>query len=326
MAHYLGNAVDVPPIGGWTRLGSNPVIAPPTYGMPENIVFDPVTNKYWSPITNFTTVDVGLVSSPDLLTWTLDPFLLGLTDGGNAGSPHLLLSGGVWYLYYCKYVAGVISIYLATSSTVNGTYTHVSTPLISPTGTGWEKDRVLEPFVFQDQAGRWVMFYMGDKFYTDPVYGANSSAESVGYAYATSPAGPFTRYAGNPVIPMGSAGQFDVGGTADPHVYYFNGLYYIFYAYVTNLPTIVTQFRYGYTGYSTSPDLINFTKRGLAFGPSGVPGTPDEWSAVRGGIIRKVDTYYFIYAGRTSGSGSPVPYTVCIATMPAKAPNFLING
>ena len=98
------------------------------------------------------------------------------------------------------------------------------------------------------------------------------------------------------------------------------------YSITPELPTVVAQFNLGYTGYYTSPDLITFTKRSIAFRPSGVPGSPDEWGVVRGGIIRKDDTYYFIYAGRAAGVGGGTTHTSCMATMSAKAPTFLING
>jgi Glycosyl hydrolases family 32 N-terminal domain len=313
----LSPLADVAPIGGFVRYPGNPVITS-IKCLPENIVFDPVTNKYYSPMTNFSSGNVGLLSSVDCLIWTVENPTLVVT-GDSQGSPHLLLDEGTWYLYYAKAVAGHTDIYLATAGSPNGLYTLIPTPVMTHGSAAWDRDRALEPFVFMDLTGRWVMLYMGDANQAFPT-------ETVGYATATSPIGPFTRYAGNPVIGAGAPGTYDYGGAADPSVYVFNGVYYIYYACMPNPPTQVQQLNPGSNGYCTSTDLVTFTRHGTALTASGVKGTPDEWGTIRGGVIRKDDNYYYIYAGRSASSVPPTDYTACVATLPAKAPNFLINA
>lgn len=285
---YYGNSspasFDVPPIGMFTKSASNPIIATTNGYLSENMVFDPVGGKYWFPFTNFANNAVGIAKAdaPDG-PWTVDNATL-IVTGDQQGSPHLLLSGGTWYMYYAK--GTPCQTFVATASTPNGVYSAGS--LLLDVGTGWESSRVLEPYVFQRQDSVWVMLYMGD---------SGSTTEQVGYATASSPAGPFTKYGSNPVLAFGPAGSFDAQTIADPWCYYFNGIYYV--GYTCSPAKTAWQ-----TAYATTTDWVTFTKGNVILG-KGNQGSFDNTSAFRGAVSRFGNTYYFPYAGNDATKYQP---------------------
>lgn len=292
---------DIAPSGSMQKFAGNGNISFPSGNyLPENIVFDSVSQLWWSPLTDGAAGSVALAKSPNLIDWTIDSS--NVISGGS--SPHLLQSGGTWYMYYGKVVGGVHQIYYATCATVNGTYTvFEASPLVAP-GTGWESTRVLEPFVFQDTNGTWVMFYMGDT----SASGSPTPHEQIGYATASSPTGPFSKYAGNPVIPAGSGGQFDSGGTADPWVLKFNSTYYVGYTYSGGTTTVQPW----QTALVTTPDLVTFTKQGAIL-TNGSSGAIDSTGAFRGALVKNGGLYYLLYAAGNDASS----FTGAMATLPS---------
>ena len=116
----------------------------------------------------------------------------------------------------------------------------------------WENWRVDEPYVFQRDDGKWIMMYMGDS-----TGNIGAPTERVGYAYADNILGPYTKYAGNPVLDFGPPGSFDAGTIADPWVFEFQGTYYIGY---TVSPTPYSPWQ---TAYATTTDWQTFTKHGI---------------------------------------------------------------
>ncbi len=296
MTVVILSSATIAPSGTMSKFGANGNIGFPSgQYAPENVVFDSVTQLWWSPLTNFTANTVALAKSSNLIDWTIDNASL-ISVGGNIASPHLLNSGGTWYLYYAKIITGTTQIYYGTCATVNGAYTTFEASPLVAIGTGWESQRVLEPFVFQDTNGTWVMFYMGDR---------GGPFEQIGYATASSPSGPFTKYSGNPVIP---AGTFDSGGTADPWVIKFGSTYYVGYTYSSGTTTLPPW----NTAIATSADLVTFAK-GTTILPTGSTGSIDSTGAFRGAMLQTGNLYYLLYSGRDD-SGS---VTGGLATLPA---------
>ncbi len=298
---------DIPPIGEWRKLTNSPLIAdgrPSTRQasgfLAENIVFDPATNKYWMVFSNFTDQSIGIAWSPDMLSWTIDQLELIPSLPETSQAPHLLFDAGTWYLYYAKPYSTGSAIYVATCSTPNGSYAN-ETLLLTPIPGTWEADRVMEQYVFLDDDGIWKMFYMGDQF--DAV---GASQEQIGYATGPSPAGPFTRYASNPVIRFGLPGSYDGGVIADPHIVKFAGTYYIFYSCGFQVPRPWT------TALAISTDLVSFWKQGVVLS-YGDEGTWDNGEAVRGAITRVGDVWYFPYTGHNGQS-----HSIGMAVLPAK--------
>ncbi len=296
--------VATPPAGPFTKHAGNPGVingvgAPGATEniLPENIVYDPVTQHYWMVLSDQTGGPyVGLVYSddpanPDAWYWSGYP----ITGNPLAIAPHLIEYNGTWYIFYGdRSVASPYPISVASSSSVSGPYTKVGEVLpAGATGT-WEDARVDEPYVFQRSDGTWILMYMGD---------AGSNVEQVGYATASSITGPYTKYTGNPCIPFGAAGSFDAGTVADPWVYEFDGVYYIGY---TVSPSTSSPWQ---TALATTTDWVTFTKHGIIL-PRGT-----EYNSFRGAVTRIGDQYVFPYTGGPDNG----QYRLCIATQPVFA-------
>lgn len=294
--------LDLPPLGPWYKLDDNPVISTNLY-LPENIAYDSVTEKYWMVFTNVTGASIGIAYSADLETWTVSNASL-ISAPATGAAPHLMLDGSTWYIFYSKVGTGSkITLFIASCSTPNGTYSAGTEILTCGSGGSWDDERVMEAFVIKDDDGTYKMLYMGDAG-TAPNF-----SEQIGLATASAITGPWTKYVSNPVITFGTSGAFDAGTVADPHIVKVNGIYYVFYT------GSVTAAAPWYTALATSTDLITYTKRGIVFA-GGPLGAVDSFSAFRGGIILANDKYFFAYAG---GSENNANYKICMAISPAKA-------
>ena len=290
--------VSTPPAGPFTKHPGNPGVingtgAPAATAdiLPENIVYDPVTQHYWMVLSDQTSGSrVGLVYSdeptnPDAWYWS--GYVI-----NSAIAPHLIEYNGTWYIFYGdQSVANPRPISVASSSSVSGPYVKIGEALQAGASGTWEDVRADEPFVFQRADGTWVLIYMGD---------AGGNVEQVGYATASNITGPYTKYAGNPCIPFGPAGSYDAGTVADPWVYEYDGVYYIGY---TVSPSTSSPWQ---TALATTTDWLTFTKHGIIL-PQGT-----EFNSFRGAVSRIGDQYVFSYTGGPA-SGD---YRLCIATQP----------
>lgn len=129
------------------------------------------------------------------------------------GFCHILKDNGIYYLY-ASY--GDKNIHLFTS-TDRINFTHVGT-VLSITDGAWDRDVVANNFVWKE-GSNWLMLYEGGGQFC------------IGLATATAPEGPWTKYAGNPVIASG------VVGTGQPEMMRINsqpikqgGQYVMYYA------------------------------------------------------------------------------------------------
>ena len=288
-----GNPVETPPVGPFTRAAGNPITPSGAGGnvslLAENIVYDPVTKHYWMCLANYSNSGIALCYSDtptDPTSWIWHGNVVTTFSHFYSGAPHLVYHNGTWYLFY----ADRPNVMVATSSTVNGTYTINPTPVLQPIGT-WDSYRVDEPYVFQRADGKWIMMYMAETGLTD---------EQVGYATADNVGGPYTPYSGNPVIRFGLPGSYDAGTVADPWVYEYHGTYYIGY---TVSSTIYSPWQ---TALATTKDWVNFTKHGVILPAAGT--SLDQQNSFRGALSRIGDEYVFSY---TNGN-----YRMAIATQP----------
>lgn len=76
-------------------------------------------------------------------------------------------------------------------------------------------------------------------------------------ALADSPEGPWTKYAGNPLMEKGDRGDWDDGGISEAEVLYHNGMFHMFYG-----GTEIYGPRLESIGYAYSFDGFKFTKYG----------------------------------------------------------------
>jgi uncharacterized repeat protein (TIGR01451 family) len=306
---YYGNPnppgpdlLEVPPLGPWDKRLENPIvpIGDPGNGdslLAENMVYDPGTDHYWLAFANYRDGSVGLIWSDDAgdpTTWHWHGSAV-----NSANSPHLLEYEGTWYIFYSDRGHGgpPYPISVSTSDVVSGTYAYAGTVLTST--EAWEAYRVDEPYLFQRPNGRWILVYMGD---------AGNTTEQIGYAEAQEILGPYTKFPGNPCIPLGAPGSIDGGTAADAWVVRFGGAYYIGY---TVSPTKSHPWR---TSYVTTNNWTSFTKSNEIILDLGLPGEWDEANAFRGAVTRFGDMYYFPYTGSTA---DPYVYRMGLATQPA---------
>ena len=298
---YYANAspgsFDVPPAGPFQKYASP--ILPDNNMLAENIVYDDVTSKYWMVLYSAADVNIYLAYSTDLVTWTKDAAIKTVPGDGGGGAPCLYFDNGTYYLYYAEGTRGIpnYSIVVATSSTVAGPYTDYSSPMVSngPAGS-WEYTRVMEPYVFKD-GSTYYMYYMGD---------AGGYVETVGYATALTPTGPWTKSGANPTLGFGAPNTYDAGTVADPWVYKFGSAFYVGYAAsaTTSSPWV--------TALATTTDHLTFQKRYVLLG-LGSSGSYSANDAFRGAVSRFGDTYYLSFTGNDTA------YRAGLATQSAKS-------
>ena len=148
-----------------------------------------------------------------------------------------------------------ISIGYATSA--DGTAWSAYGAVLNKGSAGeWDDVFVHHPSVVKD-GSTYYMFYAGAKSTSATVYKIGLATSSDGINWS--------KYASNPVITVGSVGQWDRGYVRPSNPIKLNGLWYMWY--------------WGYDGtnnsmgLATSPDLQTWTKRGKLFGdPTGIDG------------------------------------------------------
>ncbi|HAM51438.1 MAG TPA: hypothetical protein DCP92_12400, partial [Nitrospiraceae bacterium] len=325
---YYGNpnpvdpSVESPPAGPFTKAPGNPIvpIGDPGNGqnlLAENIVYDSVTQHYWMVFSNYRGQGgVGLVWSDnptDPTSWNWYGNVYNNPGSSTNGSfaPCLVNYNGTWYIFFSDWSGpfdNPHNIVVITATSITGPYS-AETVVLSPTEP-WETWRVDEPYVFQRDDGMWIMMYMGDSTGYNP-----TPTEQVGYAYANNILGPYTKYAGNPVLAPGSPGSFDAGTIADPWVmpcpgyYCWQGSYYIGYS---ASPTSNGPWQ---TAYATTSDWQTFIKHGIL-----LPDSPSGWDAInsfRGAVYQIGDTYLLPYTGGQ--------YEMGIATQPVIGASIINN-
>jgi hypothetical protein len=308
---YYGNATPatftLPPTGQFHR----PTTAVHS-GLGENMVYDAATSKYYvvyMTTSSPTAIALSSATSPSGPWTDLGNILTvgGSWDSVTVYAPCLFLDSGTWYLYYSgsANTPNADSIGYATASAVTGPYTkYGSNPVITYAGAGWETKRACEPYVYYSSIlSKYVCLYMGDST------GGSTPTETVGYATASSPAGPWTKYASNPALPLGSGAAIDGKTVADPWCVEMGGVAYIGY---TGSPAVNNQWC---LCLAVTTDYVTFTKVGSLYGLGALSTDWDDWNAFRGGPLLVSGTWYLPYTGSTIAA--PGSYGWAVASMPA---------
>ena len=259
----------------------------------ENIVYDEDTKKYWWAFTDRTGSSYAVrLAYADSLEgpWTVesDPVITGWAD-----APHLVKFGDKWYIYYGHYPDGQSEggeIHVQESVNVNGPYSNDILLLSRGSAGSWEDHRVGEPYVFELN-GTYYLFYMGSR---NTVEGMGP--EKIGYATASSPTGPFTKYEGNPVIDGTEFYLHDPNNynwAADPFVFQYNNVFYIG----------VTAVHQHIILYKTT-DFVTFEycKEISPLASIGPSGAWDDIRVIRGAVMKFGNSYYLTYTGKNSAS------------------------
>ena len=258
----------------WTKSTSNPVLEPGSSGewdeagvIQMSVMKDGATYKMW-----YTGWDedglwqIGYATSTNGLDWVkyagnpvLEVGSPGEWNEDEVGDPSVILDGSTYKMwYYGTGGAGPTAQvgYATSPDGINWTES-VSNPVLTPGSSAeWDDEHVWNPSVLSEDS-TYKMWYAG------------SDGDTQRIGHATSPNGiTWNKYAGNPVLDVGSGGKWD-----ESHVY---------------LPMVITatsMYKMWYTGrdsdgdwrigYATSPDGVNWTK--YADNPVLTPGTPGQW-------------------------------------------------
>lgn len=275
-----------------TNASSASISTPNYYG--ENIEYDPVTAKFWWIFQDANTPNnvIRMASATNITgPWTVETSAVISEAGHNLGSPFLAHFGSYWYIYYGRDDPG--NIYAQRSTSVNTGYsaTGITNPLV-PIGAGgsWEDRRTFEPWVGKVGA-HYYMLYMAEN--------VANLYEKTGLAIADQPEGPFTKYAGNPVL-AGDTGTWDTGQdkAADPYAFQVGDYWYV------GVAGCVTGKQNWQTGFFSTQDFINYTPvPGNPILKRGSAGAWDTTAVWRGGVTLVNGIYYFSYSGLDGAGG-----------------------
>jgi len=258
----------------WTKSASNPVLEPGSSGewdeegvIQMSVMKDGTTYKMW-----YTGWDedglwqIGYATSTNGLDWVkhagnpvLEVGSPGAWNEEEVGDPSVILDGATYKMWYYGSggVGSTAQIGHATSQDGFDWTESVSNPVLTPGSSGeWDDEHVWTPDVLKEN-GTYRMWYAG------------SDGDTQRIGYATSPDGvTWNKYTGNPVLDVGSGGEWD-----EDHVY---------------LPMVISDtntYKMWYTGqnsdgdwrigYATSPDGTTWTK--YANNPVLTPGAPGQW-------------------------------------------------
>jgi len=145
-------------------------------------------------------------SLENLTKYTNNPILdigsPGDWDDTGVFNPSLLKYGGKYYLFFGGWKEGIKKIGVAEADSILGPYTKFpDNPILDVGASGeWDSADVASPHVIQE-GGIFYLFYNGQQ--------AGVTGWPLGYATASSPTGPYTRYANNPVF-SGTDEDWDV--------------------------------------------------------------------------------------------------------------------
>jgi hypothetical protein len=323
--YYGGDSslVDIPPVGPWTN---DPTAAINITNIAvENIVYDSVTNKFWWLVGDRTTHPdpLYLYSSSAIngpYVRQSSPVLS--ETGWDFDSCYLWTANGSWYIITERRVQNTLTLstdaYLYKSSSVSGPYSSsgINNPILSHGADGtYDAWRVSE-FDVQELNGNWYITYMShDKGPVGGTYPADSW-ETGSVAISSNVEGPYTKYAGNPVLTGATvAGRWNYGLAKGNDINILR-VGDRFYATAAG-----TRFGFEYStndasyGVFWTDDLINWTEfKGNPTTARAASGWDGFNLARPGGLIKYGDTYYMSYTGVATISG---PVQGGIATAPA---------
>src|ERR1022692_544828 len=147
------------------------------------------------------------------------------TPSGEFENHSMIKVGSTYYMYWTGLDCSGNTVYCieyATSSNLTS-WTNGSV-VLSPSVSGWDSGGIWTPSVIV-VSGTYYMFYTGWNSSQGSIFSSNSHWD-VGYATASSPTGPWTKYSANPVI---TPGTWDQQAIIDSTALYLNGTFYVFY-------------------------------------------------------------------------------------------------
>jgi predicted GH43/DUF377 family glycosyl hydrolase len=198
-------------------------------------------------------------------------------------SPIILKEDGIYYMWYTGFDDSPISASIGVATSFDGlNWTrYAGNPILQPGTAGtWDDYLVISAGSVINDNGTYKMWYTGN----------DGTTNKIGYATATSPFGPWTKYASNPVLDLGAGGTWDDYIVAGGQVIKDGSTYKMWYGGHDGAAYRV--------GYATSSDGISWTK--YASNPVLDLGTGGSWDDVivdMPKVLKKAGTYHMWYRG-----------------------------
>ena len=222
----------------WTKDPNNPIMSGGDPGSWNRSIFGPVvlynqdSARYEMWFTASSQANwswpcrIGFATSPDGITWTmLDSVVLeptaGTWDETTTDAAMVLQENGQYKMWYSSWENGSTpKIGYATSGDGITWQKYLGNPVFGPGTEPWEADGAAYGTVMPVQGGGYKMWYAG--FY--------SQGDSTAVGYAESNDGIFwQRPLSDPVLTVGSSGEWDDGLLFSGGFLYHNGIYYMSY-------------------------------------------------------------------------------------------------
>jgi len=299
----------------WTKDPGNPVLTPGPAGTwndfalaPGCLIFDGTLYHIWysgldDVLGSGTNIRIGYAVSPDGISWTehsgnpiLDIGAAGSWDDKRVYKPYVLFDGSTYYMWYTGYDGTNTRIGYATSPDSITWTKYAGNPVLDLGSSGsWDDMFVEGPSVIFD-GNNYHMWYTG---------GAGPNTFPIGYA--TSPDGiNWTKYAGNPVLPIAAAGSWDYPRAHAPDVIFDGEKYHMWYSGGSQ----IFAWR---IGYATSLNGITWTK--YHDNPVVDVGAAGSWDSQWVGFARVLlDTVNSQYKMWYRGNDSNIPGSFGYAT------------
>jgi predicted GH43/DUF377 family glycosyl hydrolase len=204
----------------------------------------------------------------------------GSFDDEFAYFPCVIDDGSIYHMWYSGFDGSNVRIGYANSTDGINWTKYSGNPIFDLGAPGsWEDYHVHYPMVLWNGTG-YEMWYSG---FTGTNY-------RIGYA--TSPDGlSWTKYGGNPVVPLGGVGSFDEQYAGQASVLLEGGTYHMWYSGIDSGGE-------GRTGYATSPDGVSWTKYpGNPVLDLGPPGSWDDFRAYVPSVVFNGTKYFMMYSG-----------------------------
>ena len=208
----------------------------------------------------------------------------GSWDDHRAGITSVIKSNNLYEAWYSGTdETGIGEIGYATSSDGINWNKYQNNPVLGPGNSGeWDANNLDYACVLKIN-GEYKMWYKAE----------DDNSSRIGYA-TSSDGIAWQKYNGNPVLNLGSQGEWDQNEVLHPSVVYDGNVYHMWY---NGCKENIQQ-----TGYATSPDGITWTKfTGNPVLTTGINGTWDDYILVLMSVIYKDNEFKMWY---TAGDGT----------------------
>lgn len=208
---------------------------------------------------------------------------------GSGPTPENIVKvGSTYYAVYGS--VNIATIGLASASSPAGPWTDLGS-ILSGVSQAWEYDGYSAPFILEDD-GLFYLYYSSKR--------NSDNAGAIGCAIASSITGPYTKYAGNPVLSPSAGSGWDSRLVGEPTLVKVSGRYYLGFTAWDSLADLREKVGFGVGDSPLGP----FTKAAgnplLGFGPG---GAWDDALTADSHIFYVDGLFWAWYTGARAGSG-----------------------